>query len=78
MSDRAMDSAAQPDPEKAALARKQRMRAFLQIVGMLPILILLGIFFEISTDRFMSWMNTRSPRASERGGTLRGCFPCGM
>jgi len=38
-------------------ARKQKMRAVLQIAGMLPVLILLALFFEFSTDRFLSWMN---------------------
>ncbi len=56
MSERSLDGTAQ-DLEKASLARKQRMRSMLQIVGMLPILIILALFFEFSTDRFMSWMN---------------------
>ena len=56
MSDRTADGTAQGS-EQASLARKQKMRAVLQIVGMLPILIILAIFFEVSTDRFMSWMN---------------------
>ncbi len=56
MSDRTADGTAQAS-EQASLARKQKMRAVLQIVGMLPILIILAIFFEVSTDRFMSWMN---------------------
>jgi ribose transport system permease protein len=38
-------------------ARKQRMRAVLQIAGMLPVLILLCLFFQLTTDRFLSWMN---------------------
>jgi ribose transport system permease protein len=38
-------------------AHRQRMRTILQIAGMLPVLILLAIFFEVSTDRFMSWQN---------------------
>jgi ribose transport system permease protein len=38
-------------------AHKQRMRTILQVAGMLPVLILLAIFFEVSTDRFMSWQN---------------------
>lgn len=56
MSETSLDGTAQ-DLEKASLARKQRMRSVLQIVGMLPILIILAVFFEVSTDRFMSWMN---------------------
>ena len=52
-----------PSTQAAAEARqgiqanKQRMRTILQIAGMLPVLILLAIFFEVSTDRFMSWQN---------------------
>ena len=38
-------------------AQKQRMRTILQVAGMLPVLILLAIFFQVSTDRFMSWQN---------------------
>src|SRR5262245_58621969 len=38
-------------------AKKQQIRAILQIVGMLPVLLLLGLFFEISTGRFASFQN---------------------
>lgn len=36
---------------------KQRVQNFIRIVGMLPVLILLCIGFELLTDRFMSWQN---------------------
>jgi len=38
-------------------AHKQRMRTILQVAGMLPVLIILAIFFQVTTDRFMSWQN---------------------
>jgi ribose transport system permease protein len=38
-------------------AHKQRMRTILQVAGMLPVLILLAIFFQVTTDRFMSMQN---------------------
>ena len=38
-------------------ARKQRIRSIVQVVGMLPVLILLCIFFELSNDRFFSLQN---------------------
>jgi len=37
--------------------RKQRMRTMLQIAGMLPVLILLCIAFEVLSGRFISWNN---------------------
>jgi ribose transport system permease protein len=45
------------EARQGAQARKQRMRSILQIVGMLPVLILLCLFFEVTTDRFLSLMN---------------------
>jgi ribose transport system permease protein len=45
------------EARQGAQARKQKMRAILQIAGMLPVLILLCLFFEVSTHRFLSWMN---------------------
>jgi ribose transport system permease protein len=45
------------EARQGAQARKQRMRSVLQIVGMLPVLILLCLFFEVTTDRFLSLMN---------------------
>lgn len=36
---------------------KQRVQNFIRIVGMLPVLIILCIGFELLTDRFMSWQN---------------------
>ena len=45
------------EARQGAQARKQRMRSILQIAGMLPVLILLCLFFEVSTDRFLSLMN---------------------
>ena len=38
-------------------AHRQRMRTILQVAGMLPVLILLAIFFQLTTDRFMSFQN---------------------
>jgi ribose transport system permease protein len=45
------------EARQGAQARKQRMRSILQIAGMLPVLILLCLFFELTTDRFLSLMN---------------------
>lgn len=45
------------EARQRAQARKQRIRAILQIAGMLPVLILLCLFFEVTTDRFLSLMN---------------------
>jgi ribose transport system permease protein len=45
------------EARQGAQARKQRMRSILQIAGMLPVLILLCLFFEVTTDRFLSLMN---------------------
>jgi len=45
------------DARQGIQAHKQRMRTILQVAGMLPVLILLAIFFQVSTDRFMSWQN---------------------
>lgn len=45
------------EARQGAQAHKQRMRTILQVAGMLPVLILLGVFFQLSTDRFMSWQN---------------------
>jgi len=37
--------------------QKQRMRQVLQVAGMLPVLILLGIGFELLSGRFLHWNN---------------------
>jgi ribose transport system permease protein len=55
MVDQATQAAA--EARQGAQAQKQRMRTILQVAGMLPVLILLAIFFQVSTDRFMSWQN---------------------
>jgi ribose transport system permease protein len=45
------------EARQGAQAQKQRMRTILQIAGMLPVLILLAIFFQVTTDRFLSFQN---------------------
>ena len=45
------------DARQGSQAHKQRMRAFLQVAGMLPVLIILAIFFEVTTHRFISFQN---------------------
>jgi ribose transport system permease protein len=55
MVDQATQAAA--EARQGRQAHKQRMRTILQVAGMLPVLILLAIFFQVSTDRFMSWQN---------------------
>ncbi|GAB2174974.1 ABC transporter permease subunit [Dongia sp. agr-C8] len=50
-------SQAAVEARQGAQAQKQRMRTILQVAGMLPVLILLAVFFQLSTDRFMSWQN---------------------
>src|SRR6185295_8512384 len=45
------------DARQGAQAQKQRMRTILQVAGMLPVLILLAIFFQVTTDRFFSFQN---------------------
>ena len=45
------------EARQGAQAHKQRMRTILQVAGMLPVLILLAVFFQVTTDRFMSWQN---------------------
>ncbi|WP_395019112.1 ribose ABC transporter permease [Dongia sp.] len=55
MVDQATQSAA--EARQGAQARKQKMRTILQVAGMLPVLILLAVFFQLTTDRFMSWQN---------------------
>src|SRR5690348_4525188 len=45
------------EARQGAQAHKQRMRTVLQVAGMLPVLILLAVFFQVTTDRFMSWQN---------------------
>jgi ribose transport system permease protein len=45
------------EARQGAQARKQQMRTILQVAGMLPVLILLAVFFQLTTDRFMSWQN---------------------
>jgi len=37
--------------------QKQRMRQILQVAGMLPVLVLLGIGFELLSGRFLHWNN---------------------
>lgn len=45
------------EARQGAQAHKQRMRTILQVAGMLPVLILLAIFFQVTTDRFFSFQN---------------------
>jgi ribose transport system permease protein len=55
MVDQATQTAA--EARQGAQAQKQRMRTIMQVAGMLPVLVLLAIFFQLTTDRFMSWQN---------------------
>jgi ribose transport system permease protein len=50
-------SQAAAEERQGIQAHKQRMRTILQVAGMLPVLILLAIFFEVSTHRFISFQN---------------------
>jgi ribose transport system permease protein len=50
-------TAAATEARQGVQANKQRMRSILQVAGMLPVLILLAIFFEATTHRFISFQN---------------------
>jgi ribose transport system permease protein len=46
-----------PDPASQSMQRRLAWRSTLQALGMLPVLIILGVVFELMSGRFMSFQN---------------------
>ena len=49
--------AANDDAAQAAAARRQKIRSIVQVVGMLPVLILICVAFDLATGKFLTARN---------------------